>query len=234
MNNEHRTIGILGGLGPGSTIEYYHYITDRYHQSSGDYGYPVILLYSFNFKEIIDKEYETPSEIVQAIKVLEGGGADFVIAACNSIHKVYDEVCKEITIPWVSIVDVTGEHIQAAGMEKVGLLGTVFTMKGGFYQSGLKGYGIEVITPEEGVQERVNEIIYSELVKGVFLDGSKAFLLDAIDHLVELGVGGVILGCTELPLILKQEDTEVPLFDTTRLHAQRALDIAIGKVPLDW
>ncbi|NIM49550.1 MAG: amino acid racemase [Gemmatimonadales bacterium] len=225
-----KTIGIFGGLGPASTIAYYQYITDQYYAMYGDYGYPPIIIYSLDFQKIIDVGYEAPGIVQETIEKLHRAGADFAVASCNSIHIVYDEVAEDIPIPWISIMDVTGESIKAAEMTKVGLLGTIFTMGKGFYQRGLARYGIETITPAPEDQSRINEIIFKQLVRGVFTDDSRQVVLQCIEKLSRSGVQGVVLGCTEIPLLVQQEHTEVPLFDTTTLHAQRALDVALETV----
>ncbi len=222
-----KRIGILGGLGPESTIPYYRHITKTYTEMHGDYGYPVIIIYSLRFQEIIDVEYEAPETVKAAIESLHCAGADFVVAACNTIHVVYDRVADDIPIPWISIIDVTADHIKAAGMNTVGLLGTIFTLQKGFYQTGLARHGIETITPPRDDQERVSEIIFTELVKGETTDESRRFMLRCIDDLSREGAQGVVLGCTEIPLLIQQHHTDVPVFDTTTLHAQRALDLAL-------
>jgi len=223
-----KTIGILGGLGPESTLSYYSYITRKYYEMRGDYAYPEIVIYSVNFQEYIDLGYEAAPAVETAIRKLHRAGADFVVAACNSIHIVYDEVCPRVPIPWVSIMDVAAEEIRERRMRRVGLLGTIFTMGKGFYQRGLARHGIETITPRAEVQRRLNRIIYGELVRNVVTRDSKRFVLQAIADLSKAGAQGVVLGCTELPFVASQEDTRVPLFDTTALHAQRALELAVG------
>jgi len=223
-----KTIGIFGGLGPASTIAYYQYITDRYYEMFGDYGYPEILIYSLNFQNIINVGYDAPETLKATIEALHRAGADFAVAACNSVHLAYDKVVDDIPIPWVSIIDVTGEHIRAANMTRVGLLGTVFTMEKGFYQRGLAKHGIEAITPDTDDRQRVNKIIFTELVRGVLTDQSRKTMLECVDRLQAKGAEGVVLGCTEIPLLVQQKHTTVPLFDTTTLHAQRALDLALA------
>ena len=222
-----KTIGILGGLGPESTISYYAYITRAYYALRKDYAYPEIIIDSLSFQRIIDEDYQTPKIIRESICRLADAGADFVVASCNSIHAVYDEISKDIPIPWISIMDVTAECIQTSGITCVGLLGTRVTMQKGFYQTTLAQYGIEVITLPVEVQERINKIIFGELVRAEVSPDSKQFLLDCVHKLEKEGARGVILGCTELPFALKQEDTLVPLFDTTIIHSQKAFELAV-------
>jgi len=222
-----KTIGILGGLGPESTIAYYSYITRQYYALRGDYAYPQIVVYSLTFGDFINVGYEAAEKVRCAIGNLRRAGADFVVAACNSIHIVYDEVSPGLPIPWVSIMDVTAERIKAKGLATIGLLGTVFTMTKGFFQTALDRYGIETLTPPPNQQKRINDIIYSELVLGDVRAGSREDLLVSIDDLKERGAQGVVLGCTELPFVLRQEHCDLPVFDTTALHAQKALDLAL-------
>jgi aspartate racemase len=222
-----KTIGILGGMGPASTIAYYRYITDRYYELYGNYAYPEIAVFSVDFQTIIDARYDRPDIVRDAIEALHRAGADFVVASCNSIHVVYDRIADDLPIPWVSIVDVLGEHVRKSGTTRVGLLGTALTMRQGFYQRGLAHYGVETIVPEEAEQQQVNAIIFAELVRGVMTEASKGVMLESVERLSRAGADAVVLGCTEIPLLIQQDDTTVPLFDTTTLHAQHALDLAM-------
>jgi len=224
-----KTIGILGGLGPESTAAYYETITRAYHELRGDYSYPPIIVYSLSFQPYIDAGYDLPAETLDAIERLAVAGADFVVAACNSVHLVYDEIAPEVSVPWVSIMDATAEEILEAGMRKVGLLGTRFTMTKGFFGRALTERGIETITPEaEGDIETVNRIIYDELVLNVVEDGSREAVLEVAGRLARRGAEGIVLGCTELPFLVRQSDTDTPVFDTTAIHCHKALSIAVG------
>ncbi|MFC1694213.1 aspartate/glutamate racemase family protein [Candidatus Latescibacterota bacterium] len=224
-----KTIGILGGLGPESTCEYYRYITRTYYDIYKNYEYPEIIIYSLSFRKFIDCGYEAAEDIREAIGKLHAAGADFMIAACNTIHIVYDEVSRDIPIPWISIMDVVAEKIKAVNIKRVGLLGTVFTMSRDFYQKALAGHGIETITPNNESQKKVNDIIFEELVKKITTEESKEYVLDCIDKLSRNGAEGIVLGCTELPFLINQNDTALPVFDSTVLHAQKALDYALEK-----
>ena len=224
-----KTIGILGGLGPESTCEYYRYITRTYYKACGDYAYPEIIIYSVRFNKYIELGYEAANEVKSTIEKLHRAGADFVVAACNSIHIVYDEVSRDIPIPWISIMDVVVEQIKKEHIKKVGLLGTIFTMNKGFYHKALAEYGIETITPDVSAQKKVNDIIFNELVRGVTKKESKDIVLGCIDEMKQNGARGIVLGCTELPFIIHQDDITLPVFDSTALHARKALDIALEK-----
>ena len=222
-----KTIGILGGLGPESTVSYYTYITRAYYALRKDYAYPDILISSLSFQRVIDADYETPEIVREAICGLANAGADFVVAACNSIHTVYDEVSRDIPIPWISIMDATAERILAASITRVGLMGTRVTMQKGFYQNALARRGIETITPPAEAQEKINRIIFDELVIARVASDSKRFLANCVSDLTENGAEGVVLGCTELPFSIKQETTPVPLFDTAAIHSQKAFELAV-------
>ena len=222
-----KTIGILGGLGPESTCEFYRSITRMYYETHADYAYPEIIIYSVNFKKYIDLGYKAGSEVREAIMKLHRAGADFVVAACNTIHFVYDEVSEDIPIPWFSIMDAVAEQIKKENIGKIGLLGTVLTMSRGFYQNALAGHGIETVTPGGEAQVKVNEIIFNELMTGVTREKSKRYVLDCIEELSEKGAQGIVLGCTELPFLVKQEDTSLPVFDSTAIFARKALELAM-------
>ena len=224
-----KKIGILGGLGPESTMAYYEYITREYYKKYNNYAYPEIIIYSLNFKEFIDARYEAAEKIKAAIKNLHRAGADFVIAACNSIHIVYEEVSKNIPISWLSIIDVTAEEIKKNDINKVGLLGTIFTMGKGFYEKGLSQHCIETIVPSTDDQKKINNIIYKELVLNELRDESRCMILKIIEKLKRKGAQGIVLGCTELPFLIKQEDVSIKIFNTTTIHAQKALDFALEK-----
>ena len=221
-----KKIGILGGLGPESTTAYYEYITREYYRRYGDYAYPEIIIYSLSFQEFIDAGYEAAEKIKSAIENLHRAGADFVIASCNSIHIVYEEVSKSIPIPWLSIIDATAEEIKKSGISKVGLLGTIFTMGKGFYKKGLIQHRIETIIPSTDDQKKINNIIYNELVLNEVRDESRCIILKIIEKLNRKGAQGIVLGCTELPFLIKQEDLNIKIFNTTTIHAQKALDFA--------
>jgi len=150
------------------------------------------------------------------------------VAACNSIHIVYEQLEGQLPIPWVSIMDVTAEHVKARGIETVGLLGTVFTMGKGFYQRAFERHGLRTLVPQAESQQTVNGIIYDELVRADVRPESKRAVLDCIEELRDAGAEGVVLGCTELPFLIQQGDRTLPVFDTTAIHAQKALELALG------
>lgn len=224
-----RKIGIVGGLGPESTIACYEYITREYYRRYGDYAYPEIIIYSLNFQEFIDTGYEMAEKIKMAIENLHKAGADFVIVPCNSAHIVFEEVAPDIPIPWFSIIDATAHEIKRNNINKVGLLGTIFTMSKDFYKRRLAQHHIETIVPSREEQDKINNIIYNELVLNKIRDDSRCIILEIIEKLNSKGAQGIILGCTELPFLIKQEDTNIKIFNTTIIQAQKALDFALGK-----
>ncbi len=229
----HKRIGILGGMSPESTTEYYQYITHRYTERFGDYGYPEIIIYSVSFQPYVDLPRSGRWDLVaeglgQAARRLQDAGADFIVIATNTMHLVVEEVRAQVDIPILSLLDVVADAIQAKGLNTVGLLGTMFTMGNTFYQRTLEPRGIQVLTPQKEEQEYINRVIYDELVAGKILPESRKGYLDIIEKLAERGAQGMILGCTEIPLLVKQTDTPLPLFDTSLLHAEAALNYAIG------
>jgi aspartate racemase len=223
-----KTIGILGGLGPESTMACYAYITRKHFEIEGNYAYPEIVLYSCSFEKFIPAGYELPDTVKAAIGALHRAGADFVVAPCNSVHIVYEQVANDIPIPWVSIMDAAAARIRQAGLRKVALLGTIFTMSKGFYQRGMARHGIETVTPGPEGQEKVNRIIFDELITNRPTDASRQLVLGLVEELRNRGAQGLVLGCTELPFLIGQEHTDLPVFDTSELLAQKALDLARG------
>ena len=221
-----KTIGIIGGLGPESTAAFYQAITRDYYRRHADYAYPEILIHSLPFSEIIDAGYRLAGRIEDSIRRLAAAGADFVVAACNSIHIVYDEVAPGAPVPWVSIMDAVAEKVRQAGIDRAALLGTEFTMRGDFYQKAFSRGDLEVLLPGDKDRETVNRIIYDELVTGETRESSRQAVVEAIRRLGETGAKGVILGCTELPFLIRPEDVEMPVFDSTQILALKALAAA--------
>lgn len=235
-----KNIGIIGGIGPEATIEYYSYMADkareRIAENDGDFSWlPNIIIYSLgreNFSGDAFGKPEKPEQIKAVIEKLHRAGADFCIGACNSLHVVYDEIKDELPIPWISIMDATAEAIVAKGMTKVGLMGTILTTTQGFYHKVLAEYGIETIQPPAEAVQKIHDIIRHELVWADFRGESRTYLIECMEEMVGRGAEGVILGCTELPLIVKQEDTSIPVIATTTSLAKKATDYAWGESPL--
>jgi aspartate racemase len=227
----HKRIGILGGMSPESTVAYYEYITRAYTERYGDYGYPEILIYSVSFQAYVDWPNQDRWDLVaqglsEAAQKLVAAGAELILIATNTMHLVFDQVQAAVDVPMVSLLDATAEAILARGLRTVGLLGTRFAMEKGFYQEALACRGITVLVPDAGDRAYVNRVIYDELVAGRIRDESRAGYLAIIAKLAALGAEGVILGCTEIPLLVSEADAGIPLFDTTTIHAEAALAYA--------
>lgn len=230
----HKRIGILGGMSPESTVAYYEYLTRTYTQRHGDYGYPEILIYSVSFQPYVDWPNEGRWDLVAqglagAAQRLAAAGADLLIIATNTMHIVFDQVQAAVDVPMISLLDAVAQAILAQEIGTVGLLGTRFTMEHPFYQRALAAHGIEVLVPGAEDREYVNRVIYDELVAGQVRAESRAGFLEVIGRLAARGARGVILGCTEIPLLVRPADVsayDVQLFDTTAIHAEAALNYA--------
>lgn len=228
----HKKIGIIGGLSPESTVSYYLHITRAYIEKFGDCGYPEIIIVSVNREQFyrwrIEGRWDLVTEnLINAAQTLQRAGADFALIATNTMHKVFDEVQQAIKIPLIHILDATIGAIRAKGVRTIGLLGTHPTMQETFYRTKLAEHGIDTIVPSEDDQRIVNRIIVEELVRGKILEESRQEYLRIIFTLKQRGAGGIILGCTEIPLLVRPEDSDLPLFDTAILHAQAALERAV-------
>lgn len=229
----HKKIGILGGVSPESTTIYYEYITREYTKRYGNYSYPEIIIYSVSLQEFVDWQYQErwdliADKMVEVLRALEKAGADFGLIAANTLHIVFDKVQREISIPLINIIEVTAEAIRKEGMKTVGLLGTIFTMSKDFYKAGLEARGIVTLVPDRKDQQFVNRVIYEELIRGLVKTESKEGYVKVVKKLKEKGAEGIVLGCTEIPLLIKERDCGVRLYDTTRIHAEKALNYAIS------
>ena len=220
-------IGILGGMSYESTIKYYAQILEKYYQKKGDYAYPEIVIFSLNFQRVIDLEHgnnkiDYIDYLMEGIESLENAGANFILMAANSPHAVYEDLVQLAKVPILSIVEATAEKAQQEKLNKLILLGIKFTMQSSFYQDFFAKLNMQIITPSEPEQDTINQIIFDELVIGIFNEESKQKLLSIINN---YEVDGVILGCTELPLILQQKDTNIKLLDTVEVHVEAALKL---------
>jgi len=228
-----KTIGLIGGMSWESSQEYYRIINETVEETMGGLHSAKSLMYSFDFEEIEKLQHQGDWDkltelMIEAAKDLEKGGADFVIICTNTMHKMADEVQKNIQIPLLHIADATAEKIKEKGINKIGLLGTKFTMEEDFYKGRLiDKYEIKVIIPNEEERQIVHKVIYNELCLGKINQSSKKKFKKIIQNLISNGAEGIMLGCTEIPLLIKQEDVEVPLFDTTTIHAKYAVENAL-------
>lgn len=227
-----KTIGLIGGMSWESTITYYQVLNETIKQALGGLHSAKCILYSVDFEEIekcqANGDWNRSAEILSdAAQSLEKAGADYIVICTNTMHKVADEIERHIHIPLLHIAEMTAVELEKSGITKVGLLGTKYMMQQDFYKCILENRGIHVVIPNEDQVELVNDIIYNELCLGVISNESKQQYLDIIGDLVKSGVQGVILGCTEIGLLVKQDDTDIPLFDTTLIHAKNAALISI-------
>lgn len=227
-----KTVGLLGGMSWKSSVEYYRIINDLTSRKLGRLHSAKCILYSFDFQEIVEMQSREDWEqmghyLIQVAQKLENAGADMVLICTNTMHKVADDVAGSIDIPLINIVDVTADEINSRGISEVGLLGTRFTMEDGFYTRRLEEKGISTLVPDDGDREVVHNIIFDELCKGIRTEESKQKLMEIISGLESRGAKGIILGCTELPLLIKPHDIDLELFDTTILHATRAVELSL-------
>jgi len=228
-----KTIGMIGGMSWESTLEYYRIVNQEVKARLGGLHSAKCLLYSVDFEEIerLQREdlwTEAGEVLGRAAQGLEKGGADVILICTNTMHKVAKEVEESVAIPLLNIADATADKIIAAGMQKIALLGTRFTMEEDFYKGRLVDiFGLDVLVPNEPEMEVIHQVIYEELCLGKINRDSRKKYLDVIDRLKEEGAEGIILGCTEIGLLVKQEDTDIPLFDTTEIHARAAVDFAL-------
>lgn len=225
---------MIGGMSWESSAEYYRLMNEEVKHQLGGLHSAKCILYSVDFQEI--EHYQAEGEwskagqvLAEAAQSLESAGAEFIVICTNTMHKVIDIITEKITIPILHIADATANQIEKTSLQKVALLGTKYTMEQDFYRARVEGFGIEVLVPFAEERTEVNRIIYEELCLGKIEQTSKDYYLRVIENLVQLGAQGIILGCTEIGLLIKQEDVNVPVFDTTVLHAQAAVNMAIHK-----
>lgn len=227
-----KTIGLIGGMSWESTAEYYRIVNETVKKELGGLHSAKVLMYSVDFDEI-EKcqalgEWDKSADILAAAaENLEKAGADFIVICTNTMHKTAPQIQKRISIPIIHIAEATADELKKHGIGKVALLGTKYTMTQDFYKDKIKEAGIEVLIPDGDDIETVNSVIYDELCLGIISEESKKKYIEIIDKLAKRGAQGVILGCTEIGLLIKQEDTSLPVFDTTLIHAVKAAMKAI-------
>lgn len=230
-----KTIGLLGGMSWESTQTYYRLLNENVKAALGGLHSAKVILYSVDFAEIEALQHrgqwdETAQILSAAACAVESAGADVLLIGTNTMHKVAPQIEQSIGIPLLHIADATAQVLLQAGVDRVGLLGTRFTMEQTFYRERLEAQGIEVLTPDQAQRDQVHRVIYEELCQGVISDHSKAEYLATVDDLARRGAQGVIMGCTEIGLLIQQADTAVPLYDTTHIHAAQAVGYALGRV----
>ena len=228
-----KTIGLIGGMSWESSIEYYRLINEGVREKLGGLHSARSVMYSVDFAEIElfqrqGEWQEAAQTLIAAARRVEKGGADFIVICTNTMHKMADEVETNVQIPLLHIADATAERVKVQGLGKIGLLGTKFTMEENFYRGRLEQkHGLKVIVPGAKDREIVHRIIYGELVVGQIRLASKEQYQRVITGLAKQGAEGIILGCTEIGLLVKETDSRVPLFDTTRIHAEAAVEFAL-------
>ena len=227
-----KTIGLIGGTTWLSTIEYYRIINETVKEKLGRSHSARCILYSINFEETVlqnQGRWDVISKsFIDITKKLENAGADFLIICANTMHKIADDIENNANIPIIHIADVTAEKIIERGLNKVGLLGTSYTMEEDFYKERLKEkFNIETIIPEKNERDLINKIILNELTQGKIIQSSKQRYLEIIENLIDKKAEGIILGCTEIPLLIKKDDVDIPIFDTTEIHAKAAVEYAL-------
>ncbi|MFE4516819.1 aspartate/glutamate racemase family protein [Kitasatospora sp. NPDC056783] len=228
-----RSIGLIGGMSWESSAEYYRLLNGLTRERLGGHHCAPSVMVTVDFAEIeamqrADDWRGAAERLSEAAVSLERAGADMVVLCTNTMHRVADDIAAAIRIPFVDIMDATAKRIRAAGMRTVGLLGTRFTMEGEFYRARMAEFGIEVLVPHTPDRALVHDVIYDELTRGRIQDSSRQEFKRVVEALAERGAEGVILGCTEIPLLIGPADTRVPLFDTTRLHVEHAVELALA------
>lgn len=227
-----KVIGLLGGMSWESSIQYYRHVNERVRERLGGFHSARCVMYSVDFAEIEELQVSgrwavAGERLDAAAAALKRAGADFLVLCTNTMHKVADQIT---ALPLLHLGDATAAAVRAAGVRRVGLLGTAFTMEQDFYVDRLAGHGLDVLVPHAEDRAEVHRVIYEELVVGVVREESRQAYREVIGRLVERGAEGVILGCTEIELLVGQDDSPVPVFPTTRLHAELAVDLALGLV----
>ncbi|GAA2812298.1 aspartate/glutamate racemase family protein [Kitasatospora paracochleata] len=227
-----KTIGLIGGMSWESTAEYYRLLNVLVRERLGGLHSAKCVLYSVDFAEIerlqVAGQWEEAGEVLAAAaRSLEAAGAELLLICTNTMHKVADQVAGAVAVPLLHLADTTAEAVLAAGLGKVGLLGTAFTMEQDFYRERLASHGLDVLVPDAAGRAEVHRVIYEELCLGIVRDDSRAAYRAVIADLVASGAEGIVLGCTEIELLVRPEDSPVPLFATTRLHAEAAVRTAL-------
>lgn len=226
-----KKLGIIGGLGPESTVDYYRSFIAAYRSRINDGSYPHFVVNSINLTRVMShvaaaQQGELVDLLADELEVLAKAGADLALISANTPHIVFDEIQRRSPIPIISIVEATCKEVKARGIRRPALFGTLFTMRAGFYSSVFDGAGIEVVVPSEGDQKTIHAIYMNELVPGIYKPESRAVLLEIVDRMRETeGIDGVILGATELPLMLREDQHDgVPFLNTTKIHIEAAIE----------
>ncbi|MEN7548803.1 amino acid racemase [Rapidithrix thailandica] len=227
-----KKIGLVGGISWTSTIDYYKYINEGVNQALGGLQSAEIVLYSLNFADIQNKGWENSFELLlNACEELKKSKVDGIALCANTAHLFADEIQKRIDIPLIDIITATAQGINSKKINKIGLLGTKFTMEMGFYRKKFSEYQIEILTPEKLTNiNRIHYLVKEELGKGIIKESSKKEFIQYSENLIQKGAQGIVLGCTEIPLLVNESDfNSIPIFDTTKIHVQAILDFILDK-----
>ena len=231
-----KTIGLVGGTTWYSTLDYYRYFNEMVNENLGGDEAAKVIINSVNYGEIKkltqDNDWKSISKIIcTAAKKAEDAGADCILLGANTMHNIADDVEKSISVPLIHIAKETAKAISIMGIDTIALFGTKYTMQMSFFKDVLTNYGVATLLPSADEIEKVNLAIYEELGKGIVQDATRKTFISIIDKLAGQGADGIILGCTELPLLIRAQDCPLPLFDTTKIHARAAVDFALGLSP---
>ncbi|NWJ51337.1 MAG: aspartate/glutamate racemase family protein [Bacteroidetes bacterium] len=228
-----KRIGLIGGMSWESSAEYYRILNQTINKRLGGHHSCECVMFSIDFEKFQQFQHEdnwqgVTDMLVNAAQILEASGAELIALCANTAHKMAPEVCAATHIPLVHIVDVTAEAIKKQNIKRIGLIGTKFTMEEAFYKNWLiEKHGLEVVVPDSKEIQTIHKVIFEELVFGVVNDKSKQAYLQIMQHLIERGAEGVILGCTEIPHLISQLDCAYPIFDTTTLHAEKIVELSL-------
>jgi aspartate racemase len=228
-----KKLGLIGGISWVSTADYYRFINEGVNKELGGVNFAECMIYSFNYNDIKrnndNNDWETTFNMLsKACQSLKNSGAEAIVLCANTMHLIADRIQESVDLPLIHIATETAKEIQKSNIKKVGLLGTQFTMELDFFKDKLKTQNIEAIIPELNDREFIHETIFNELGKGLILESTKERYLSIIEKLIENGAEGIILGCTEIPLLVKQEEVKVPIFDTALIHSNAAIAFALS------
>lgn len=223
-----KTVGIIGGLSPESTVKYYQWLNEGVQARLGGHHSAKVIISSVDFGEFValkeKGDWDTQGRLLSQEAInLQNAGADFIVLATNTMHKMADQIESALNIPFLHLADATADKILAAGLSKIGLLGTRYTMELDFYKARLQDKGIQTIVPDKHGRDQVNTIIYDELCHGIIKEESRQAYRTIIKDMIDGGAEGIIMGCTEITMLIDETDSTVPLFDTTKIHVEGAL-----------
>lgn len=229
-----KTLGIIGGMSPESTVSYYQIINRETNRRLGGNASAEILMHSVNFETVAAMQRTgdwagSGRLLAESARKLESIGAEALVLATNTMHKVADAVAQAVDVPLIHAVDATADAVRAQGLRTVGLLGTRFTMSDGFYTGRMAGLGVQTRVPDDTRQAEIHRIIFEELCRNRFTDAAKRYFQEIVAGLADQGVEGIVFGCTEIGLLLRPEDCPLPVFDSAEIHALAAVGFALGR-----